>query len=170
MPTNDVVLKSLPPTKVVQLTAIAASYGPQDISPVIGPMFDRLCALLNAAGVRAVGPGLARYADAEDGKIVVHAAFPVGEDVTTVGGADVLVLPEVPQAATVLHQGDMHDVLPTAQALAGWIEANGYVSTGYAREISLHCPPKAAEWVTELQEPVVPAADVDSRRVNQPVS
>jgi DNA-binding transcriptional MerR regulator len=164
MPTDDVVVKSLPRTRVVQLTAIAASYGPQDITPVIGPMFDRLCTLLSEADVQPVGPGLARYADAEEGKIVVHAAFPIGDEVTEIAGAEVLVLPEVAHAATMLHRGDMNDVLPAAQALAGWIEANGYVSTGYAREVSLHIPANHAEWVTELQEPVVPAADGPDRR------
>ena len=160
MPSKDVVLKSLPATRVVELTAIAASYGPTDITPVIGPLFDRLCALLAAADVRPVGPGLARYADAPDGGIVVHAAMPVGDEVTELAGARVLVLPAVPHAATIVHQGDMDDVLPTAQALAGWIEANGYVSAGYAREVTLHITENRAEWVTELQEPVVPATEM----------
>lgn len=158
MPNKDVVLKSLPPVRVAEVTAIAASYEPQDIGPVINPLYERLCELLSAAGVVPVGPGLARYADAPDGGIVVHAALPVAEDVTGVPGAEVLVLPEVPRAATILHQGDMNEVVPTSQALARWIEANGYVSAGYAREVSLHVPENLADWVIELQEPIVPAA------------
>lgn len=165
MPTNDIVLKSLPATRIVQLTGIAASYEPGDIGPVIGPLFDRLCVLLTEADVRPVGPGVARYADEREGRIVVHAALPVGDEVTEVAGAEIVVLPEVRQAATIVHQGDMNDVLPTAQALARWIEANGYSSAGYAREVSLHAPAgKCAEWVTELQEPVVPAAEGVGRR------
>jgi DNA-binding transcriptional MerR regulator len=164
MPSKDVVLKSLPPVRVAEVTAIAASYEPQDIGPVITPLYERLCALLSAADVMPVGPGLARYEDAPDGGIVVHAAMPVAEEVTTVPGAEVLVLPEVPHAATVLHQGDMNEVLPTSQALARWIEANGYVSAGYAREVSLHVPENLADWVIELQEPVVPAAGATTGR------
>lgn len=164
MPSKDVVLKALPPLRVVQVTGVAASYEPQDITPVINPLYERLCELLSKADVRPVGPGLARYADARDGGIVVHAALPVGDEVTEVAGAEILVLPEVPHAATILHQGDMNDVMPTAQALARWIEANGYVSAGYAREVSLHVPENRADWVIELQEPVVPAAERTDRR------
>ncbi len=164
MPDNDIVLKPLPAVRVVELTAIAASYEPEDIGPVIGPLFERLWMSLTEADVRPAGPGIARYADAEGGRIVVYAAFPIGEEVTEVAGADIVVLPEVPHAATIVHQGDMQDVLPTGQILARWIEANGYVSAGYAREVSLHVPENRAEWVTELQVPVVPAAEASSRR------
>ena len=45
-------------------------------------------------------------------------------------------------------------VLPTIQTLARWIEANGYRSAGYPREINLECPENRDEWVTELQEPI----------------
>jgi effector-binding domain-containing protein len=47
----------------------------------------------------------------------------------------------------------MDNVVPTGQALEKWIEANGYRSTGYAREVYLDCPPDQANWVTELQVP-----------------
>ncbi|GHH07443.1 hypothetical protein Srubr_56100 [Streptomyces rubradiris] len=45
-------------------------------------------------------------------------------------------------------------VLPTAQALARWIDAGGYRSAGYPREVSLECPENLDDWVTELQAPV----------------
>jgi effector-binding domain-containing protein len=48
----------------------------------------------------------------------------------------------------------MNTVLPTAQALARWIDDNGYQSTGYPREINLECPENHDHWVTELQAPV----------------
>ncbi|MDH6119462.1 hypothetical protein ABH930_005636 [Kitasatospora sp. GAS204A] len=37
------------------------------------------------------------------------------------------------------------------------IDANGWRSTGYTRELYLECPEDRACWVTELQEPVVQA-------------
>ena len=52
----------------------------------------------------------------------------------------------------------MDRVMPTAQALARWIDANGYRSAGYARELYLECPDDHDQWVTELQEPVVRSA------------
>jgi hypothetical protein len=38
---------------------------------------------------------------------------------------------------------------------ARWIDANGYRTTGYSRELYLECPDDQDKWVTELQEPIV---------------
>ncbi|WP_329028059.1 GyrI-like domain-containing protein [Streptomyces sp. NBC_01423] len=64
-------------------------------------------------------------------------------------------MPGVPLAATIIHHGPMDGVLPTAHALARWIDAHGYRPVGLAREVSLDCPDDPAAWVTELQQPVV---------------
>ncbi|MFB8117308.1 MerR family transcriptional regulator [Streptomyces sp. NPDC056465] len=155
MPTDDIVIKSLPAIRVAELTATAASFEPEDISPVIGPLYEELFSRLEAAGVVPSGPGVAYYEDAPEGggRISVHAAVQVSATLRD-GGYQVLDLPSVDQAATVLHHGSMDTVLPTSQALARWIDGNGYRSTGYPREISLECPPDRDEWVTELQAPV----------------
>jgi effector-binding domain-containing protein len=50
----------------------------------------------------------------------------------------------------------MDAVMPTIQALARWIDANGYRSAGYNRELYLECgldQPRDT-WVTELQQPL----------------
>ncbi|MFF8942271.1 hypothetical protein ACF1A5_08310 [Streptomyces sp. NPDC014864] len=65
-----------------------------------------------------------------------------------------LDLPPVDQAATIVHRGAMDAVLPRAQALARWIDVNGYQSAGYPREINLECPDDRDEGVTELQAPM----------------
>ncbi|MDW6058591.1 MerR family transcriptional regulator [Streptomyces sp. FXJ1.4098] len=157
MPTEDIVIKSLPPLRLAELSATAASFEPQHIGPVIGPLFERLCGLLDTAGVTPTGPGLAYYEDAPEGggAITVHAGLPVGAQV---GGGDfqIVQLPGVERAATVVHRGPMEgEMLATSQALARWIDANGYRSTGYPREVSLHCPEDRTQWVTELQDPIV---------------
>ncbi|WP_328901668.1 MerR family transcriptional regulator [Streptomyces sp. NBC_00441] len=160
MSTDDVVMKQVPAVRVAELTAVAGSYEPQDITPVIGPLYDRLFPLLGEAGLTPSGPGIARYADVPDGggSVVVHAGVTVSAPVGPVGdtGISVVELPPF-EAATVVHRGSMDSVLPTAQTLARWIDANGYRSAGYAREISLECPEDRDGWVTELQEPVVRA-------------
>ncbi|MFD8635820.1 GyrI-like domain-containing protein, partial [Streptomyces sp. NPDC059656] len=66
----------------------------------------------------------------------------------------IVTLPGVERAATVVHRGSMDGVLPTAQALARWIDAHGHRSAGYARELTLACPEDKEQWVTELQEPL----------------
>jgi hypothetical protein len=44
--------------------------------------------------------------------------------------------------------------MPTVQALARWIDAGGYRSAGYHRELYIEIGPDRATWVTELQEPL----------------
>ncbi|AEW93179.1 MULTISPECIES: MerR family transcriptional regulator [Streptomycetaceae] len=164
MGTDDVVVKRIPPVRVAELAARAASYAPQDIGPVITPLYQELCRRLAVAGLAPTGPGIARYEDTTEtdgpGPVVVHACFPVDAEPGTVGGDDgftVTDLPAVESAATVVHRGAMSDVVPTAQVLARWIDDNGYRSEGYARELYLACPEDPAAWVTELQEPVTRA-------------
>lgn len=160
MPADDVVIKPVPAVRVAELTGTAASYQPQDIGPVIGPLYDRLFPLLEGIGIRPTGPGIARYEDGPGGggAIVVHAGVTVSAPVGAVGDTGVRVVELPPfEAATIVHRGAMDDVLPTTHTLARWLDANGYRSTGYAREVNLECPADREQWVTELQEPVTKA-------------
>ncbi|MBO8184062.1 MerR family transcriptional regulator [Streptomyces spirodelae] len=164
MPTNEVVVKSVPAVRVAELTATAASFEPEDIGPVIGPLYEELFRRLDSAGITATGPGIAYYEDASEGggRISVHAAVQVSapprDGASPQDGAfRVRDLPRLDQAATIVHRGSMDAVLPTAQTLAHWIDANGYRSTGYPREINLECPENRDDWVTELQAPVTRA-------------
>ncbi|WP_405495977.1 MerR family transcriptional regulator [Streptomyces sp. NBC_00096] len=158
MSSIDIVVKSLPPVRLAELSGVAGSYEPQDIGPVIGPLYDELCRRIETAGVTPTAPGIAYYGDAErPGAVLVHAGLPVAAGVRAEdlgGGVRIVVLPGVERAATVVHRGSMDSVLPTAQALAQWIDANGERSTGYARELTLACPEDRDQWVTELQEPL----------------
>jgi effector-binding domain-containing protein len=105
---------------------------------------------LGAAGVTPSGSPVAYYEDAEDDQILVHAAVPV--DAEKVADLDVHELPELAQAATIVHQGDMMDAERSMQTLARWIEDNGYRSQGYAREVTLQFDPEnPANWVHEFQ-------------------
>src|SRR6516225_5898172 len=109
-----------------------------------------------ASGYSAAGPALAYYEDtpAGDGAIVVHAAVPVVAEAGGEHGFTVVDLPEVDTAAAIIHHGSMDDVLSTGQALARWIDASGYRTTGYAREVTLEWSEDRDQWVTELQQPI----------------
>ncbi|GAA2297357.1 MerR family transcriptional regulator [Streptomyces caniferus] len=208
MSADDVVVKRTETVLLAELSGRAASYGPEDIGPVIQPLYDELCRLLETAGVTPAGPGLAYYEDApvpaaaktggalappgeatpnppahtapggdavlvHAGMVITHEALakagvtvdrasgrpgtPSAAPVPTGLGFDVVMLPALDCAATVVHRGPMSRILPTAQNLAHWIDANGYRSAGYARELYLECPPDQEDWVTEIQEPVVRA-------------
>ncbi|MFE2941326.1 MerR family transcriptional regulator [Streptomyces sp. NPDC059255] len=153
MPPDDVVVTSLPPVRVAELTGIAASFEPQDIGPVVGPLFDELCCRLDDAATAQVGPGLARYEEAPgEDPITVRAGIPVAGEA---GGLPIVEVPGIPLAATIIHHGPMDGVLPTTHALAHWIAAHGYRSIGLAREVSLDCPDDTTAWVTELQQPII---------------
>ncbi|MEN3540144.1 MerR family transcriptional regulator [Microbispora sp. ZYX-F-249] len=159
MNTDDVVVKRIPAVRVAELSAVARSYEPEDIGPVVGPLFDELCRRLGEAGVTAVGPGIAYYEDAPGGDgILAHAAMPVAVPVAVAPGDRhdfaVVDLPAIERAATIVHRGPMDDVLPAAQTLARWIADGGHRSAGYARELYLEAGEDPARWVTELQEPL----------------
>ncbi|MEU6431314.1 MerR family transcriptional regulator [Microbispora sp. NPDC046973] len=155
MNTDDVVVKRIPAVRVAELGGVARSYEPEDIGPVVGPLFQELCRRLDEAGVTPVGPGIAYYEDAPGGDgILAHAAMPVA--VAPGDGHDFAVvdLPAIERAATIVHRGPMDDILPTAQTLARWIAEGGHRSAGYARELYLEAGEDPARWVTELQEPL----------------
>lgn len=153
MPTNDVQVKRIPAVRVAELTAVAVSFEPAAIGPVVGPLFAELGGLVERAGVQCLGPGLAYYEDAPEGGVLVHAALPV--NVEEVAGARVVDLPGIERAATIVHHGEMANVLSTIQTVATWIEENGHTSAGYNREVYLECATEdQSGWVTELQEPL----------------
>ena len=154
VPIDGVVIKHLAPVRVVELTGTAAGYEPESITPVIQPLYCDLRQRMAGAGVTGAGPAIAYYEDTPTGhgSIVVHAAVPV----VTGAGHDLTVtdLPEVRTAAAIIHHGSMDDVIATGQALAWWIDANGYRSAGYAREVTLEWSADTSQWVTELQQPI----------------
>jgi DNA-binding transcriptional MerR regulator len=156
VPADGVVIKRLAPVRVAELTGVAAGYEPEAITPVIQPLYHDLWQRLAVAGITTAGPAVAYYQEASDGAVLVHAAVPVATGAGTHSDHDVSIvdLPEVETAAAIIHHGSMDDVLPTGQALARWIDANGYRSAGYPREITLNWSCDPEEWVTELQQPI----------------
>ncbi|MET9863022.1 MerR family transcriptional regulator [Streptomyces smyrnaeus] len=162
MGSEDVVIKRLPKVRVAELSGVADRAGPESIGPVIKPLYQELFPRLERAGVESTGLGLAYYekgpGDDED-SVLVHAAVQVAPEAEAPGPGEfqVVDLPEVETAATLVHHGPMDEVMPALQTLATWIEANGYRSAGYPRELLLSCEGGPEKWVTELQEPVVRA-------------
>jgi len=152
VPVDGVVVKRLAPVRVAELAGVAAGYEPEAITPVIQPLYHDLWCRLASADIPATGPAVAYYEDTPQGGILVHAAVPVAA--ASLQGVSIVDLPEVDRAAAIIHHGSMDDVLPTGQALARWIDANGYRSAAYAREVTLNWCPDPEQWVTELQLPI----------------
>lgn len=155
MPADDATIKRIPGVRVAELTGIAASFAPESISPVIQPLYDELSVRLHRAGLTPAGPAIAYYEDSPDGDgVLVHASLPVNADPRDGHGFAIVDLPEIEQAATIVHRGPMDNVMPTIQTLARWIDAHGYRSAGYNRELYIECGEDRDMWVTELQEPI----------------
>ncbi|WP_433832770.1 MerR family transcriptional regulator [Actinoplanes sp. CA-015351] len=163
MDTGDVILKSIPATRVVQLSGMAAGYDhPSSITENLSPLYPRLMQLMEEHGVTMTGAPIAWYEPApsgpDDETIAVHAAFPIGEaEVGADTGMEVVTLPSVEHAATALHHGPMSEAFRTGQTIAAWISDHGHraAEPGFAREVYLDCPPgEFDKWVTEMQVPV----------------
>jgi DNA-binding transcriptional MerR regulator/DNA gyrase inhibitor GyrI len=157
-PAPAVVLKQLPATRFVGLAGTAASFTPDDITPVIRPLCGELGnRLAGAEGVHPAGRLTCFYerADVADAEQVrLRATVPAAVDADgNRNGLEVYDLPTV-RAATLVHRGPIDQVLAAWQALARWIDENGYRSAEPARELYLDCPDDPAQWVTELQEPL----------------
>lgn len=156
-PTADVVVKELPAVRLVGLTTTAASFTPEDISPVVHPLCAELGRRLPDATVRPAGRLTCLYArspQTED-EVVLWATVPAAVDAgSNLNGLEVIDLPAT-RVATLVHRGPIDQVLPAWQALARWIDENGYRSGEPAREHYLDCPDDPADWVTELQEPLI---------------
>lgn len=150
----DVVIKSVPAVRVAELSDVAESYESDKISPVIQPLYAELSKRLHEAGLAITGPAIAYYEQVPEG-VRVHAGAPVNAEMGKPYDFDVVDLPALDQAATVIHHGSMDNVDATFQQLGRWIEENGYRSTGLAREVYLKYGDGDPEtWVTELQETI----------------
>ncbi len=146
-------LKQVDALHIVEVSDLAESFDPDDITPVIVPLYPRLFERMGAAGISGQGPSIAYYTDdpAGSGKVLVHAGIAVPDDVQRVAGLEVTDLPALALVASTTVHGSPDGYDSAYQALLRYAEANGYVAVGYSREIYLDCPPDQSQWVTELQ-------------------
>jgi len=155
MNTDDVVLKDVAAVRVAEVSAVAAGFEPEHITPVIVPLYPELFGRLHKAGIMPAGHALAyydAYPDETGEAVTVHAAVPVAVEPGPEHTVAIVDLPAIPLVATIVHHGPMDDVMRSEQVLAQWIEDNGYRPLGYHREVYLDYDPENAEQgVTELQ-------------------
>ncbi|MET1052669.1 MAG: GyrI-like domain-containing protein [Mycetocola sp.] len=153
-------LKPLPAQVVAQTSATAPGLGPENISPIIGPLFTRLFHDLTATGLTPGEEALAMYEeldpDTDGAGARAYAAYPVPEGTPSTAEYTVTEVPGVELAVTVIHHGVMATIGESWDALFRWISENGYEPSGMCREVYLASEPlPQEEWVTELQQPVV---------------
>jgi effector-binding domain-containing protein len=153
MPDYEIVIKKVPPQKVVSIRKIMPNYG------ATGQLFGKLGPFVFQAGAQMIGPPLFICHDEEfkDKDVDIEVAFPIGKDVPSKGDFKCHELPGYNQMATTVHKGSYDTIPPAYTALMRWVEANGYQIIGPSREVyftdpSSNTPP--SEYVTEVQFPV----------------
>lgn len=160
--TDDVTVttKRLPAVRLAIASAVSPTFYPADIGPVIQPLYPKLLAAFDAAGITATPPSIAFYDDTDDGGVRVSAGFAVDDDVTEVAGLDIVELPAIETAATAVHHGDMATCdVDTVTPVFEWMNEHGLRTTGYSREVYLSCPDDITQWRTEMQFPVEPVPE-----------
>jgi DNA-binding transcriptional MerR regulator len=154
MDTQDIVIKHTEPLRIAEASDTAPGFGPE-----LGPVFARLYPEVVAHLVQQqVRPGLcvAWYEEpADEGTVVVHGGFDIGDQPMESGDhVRVVDLPLV-EVASVIYRGPMDAVVPVYESLVRWVEESGYRLGGRSRELyhELHDEDPGLN-VTELQMPV----------------
>lgn len=145
------------PATVYAAAAVAPGMGPENVSPVVGPLIDGLAEALTAAGRPLLEPGIFWYDSTEDAdSLQVHVSFMAEQPPQPGDGWEVVELPGVPTAAVLTHHGEMARIGDSWMRLTDQLTADGYRMTGPGREVYLESGPDLpqSEWVTELQAPV----------------
>ncbi len=154
MGTDDVVVRPVGPARIAAVTGRVASADSGDVGPAVGALHAELGRHIDRGAVVPSGPAVAAYSPAEDGGLDCRAGITVA-DAAVPDGVELVELPGLDAAATVVHHGAMATIAGTYQRLAVWIEENGYRTDGTAREVYLVSMPEPQEnWVTEIQMPV----------------
>lgn len=156
MDVQDIVIKQTQPIRVAQAQAEGLTH--LDIGPAFGRLLPEVLAHLDAVGAKH-GISAAYYEDengtAEEGSIVLHAGFEIGDqEVPDSERVAVVDLPVV-EVASVVHRGSMDSINASWEALVRWIEDSGYRLAGECRELyhEWH-EEEPARHVTELQQPI----------------
>lgn len=159
MPEYEVVVKAAAAMKIASIRAIVPAV--EQMPARCGAMFEAVAAWLATQQQRPHGPALAIYYDPEyvetnidvENAFVVNdaladGAYPYGDYTITVRE-----LPPIDQVASTIHRGDFDGLANGWQALARWLDQNGYATAGPpSREFYLSAPGELP--VAEIQIPV----------------
>ena len=155
MQSPNIVVKTTEPLRVAEASATAPGFGHENLDPVFARLIPEVLTHLGQNGARP-GMCVAWYEEPnDDGSVVLHAGFEIGDQrVSDDGSVRAVELPST-EVASVLHHGGMENVEAVYEALVSWIEDSGYRLAGRSRELYLewHDDNPAAN-VTELQMPI----------------
>ena len=153
LPHYDILLKSVESQWVAAVPGIISSYEQSGV--IFDQLFETVLSFLDQRNLKACGPGVVIYGDAEE-SIPVEAALIIPRPVPGSSRVKVYQLPAVKRMATVLHHGSFITLSEAYQALMDWIRANGFRSYEPVREVYLKYEHGGDpnQYVTEIQFPV----------------
>ncbi len=141
---------SLPAQRVAQRSMDVETMA--GVSERLGPIFDQVRGLLDAAGAHPSGDPLALFVPDGDGA-KISAGFPT--EAAEVAGAEIVEVPAVDRALCHVHEGTVEELGAAWGRLFAELAARGQTAVPPAREVYRQTPPDHLEaWVVELQQPV----------------
>nr|WP_154923182.1 MerR family transcriptional regulator [Microbacterium testaceum] len=146
----EIVQKSLPAVRLAARRRLVADGA--EMADVVGPTFDAVAAVIGAQ-TGALDTPIAQYAAREDGTEVLAGYLYSGG---ARDGVEIVELPAVEVAVCGIHLGPMERIGESWQSVHAQILDRGLVPSGPCRELYVRAASDdQADWVTELQQPVV---------------
>ena len=151
----DVVIKKIDPIKVASVRGVVPRPPDQRV------LWDELIGYLHQKDARMIGPPMAIYHDKEfrDRDWDIEVVMPIAEALAPDGNVRVHELPAFEKMACVVHTGPFATIGEAYDAIAKWVDQNGYQIVGPGRELNLRLPEKPGDQndpttVNEIQFPV----------------
>jgi effector-binding domain-containing protein len=151
----DVVIKKFESVKVASIRAVVPT------PPDQRSLWDELMRSLDKQKARMIGIPMAIYHNPEfkERDWDIEVVMPVSGEVASEGRLKVYTMPAVENLACVVHTGSFATIGEAYDALAKWIEVNGFQIVGPGRELNLRLPEPVGnqndpDTVNEIQFPV----------------
>ena len=151
----DVVIKKIEPTRVASVRGVVPT------PPDQRSLWDELMGYLHQKNARMIGPPMALYHDPEfkERDWDIEVVMPIGNGLESGQSVQVYDLPGAEKMACVVHTGPFATIGEAYDAVAKWIDQNGYHIVGPGRELNLRLPDKPGDQndpntVNEIQFPV----------------
>jgi len=151
----DIVIKKIEAMKVASVRGIVPT------PPDQRSLWDELTGYLQQTDARMIGPPMAIYHDPDfkERDWDIEVVMPLSEQLPASGRVSVYDLPGAEKMACVVHTGPFATILEAYDALAKWIDQNGYQIVGPGRELNLRLPERLGDQndpdtVNEIQFPV----------------
>jgi DNA-binding transcriptional MerR regulator len=132
----DVVIKKIDPIKVASVRGVVPT------PPDQRSLWDELMGFLQAHNDRMIGPPQAIYHDGEfkERDWDIEVCMPITGTLAPTEHVKVYDLPGYEKMACVVHHGPFATIGEAYDAIAKWIDQNGYQIVGPGRELNLRVP------------------------------